>query len=467
MRGVDRGDAAGRDVDSPRTGRGDAAGWIVRGRVAATPRGATWIVRARRFCGLKFKDPATLLAAGDASQTEVGGSYKVDWKNALFERLPGADADTGESVMTHNCHDIQWAASDDAYWIPSGGGDGNALREYDAATGASIGFVGYQQTSDINHAQFVEQDGVAYLSSRLTSSVLKVNVSAGSNHVLWIAGGADGEVSATHLDGTTYAPGEFPFYDQHNAEYFGDDEVLLVDNQYEQTEPTWYRYYRVDEVAKTWTEVWNYAFAAYPSGNMPMYGDLDRLPTGNVLATFWPTVLSTETTSGGETMDAEFVCTRRPRRNLPVSPRNTHVVAAVSTEHPRRRRGVAARRNIHVAAAASPQYPWIPASPRASSQAPSSTGTRCNRKSRGSSRSTAGSRRPATRRAATRAAAPTGAAGARIPPKGATRRLSFPTRRAPWRTARRRCTSTRSPRSRRTTRGRGRFTSGRTRATRS
>lgn len=239
------------------------------------------------FCGIKFKDPDTLLLGGNAQQTEYGGSYTMRWAAAEdldFTMLPGG------MRTSHNCHDIQWSFDKKGYWVPAGGGLGNQLNFFDAAAGERMKDIGFEDiTQDINHAQFVSEDGGAYLSSRLTSAVLKVNASTGG--IDWVAGGADGTYTVYHLDGTVYGPGDFPFNGQHNAEYFGENELFMVDNQYDETRPTFYRVYAIDEVAETLTEVWNYAYAAYPYGNMPYYGDLDRLPTGNVLTTFWPGAL--------------------------------------------------------------------------------------------------------------------------------------------------------------------------------
>ncbi|KAH8069074.1 hypothetical protein JL721_6284 [Aureococcus anophagefferens] len=209
------------------------------------------------FCALKFKDPDTMLLGGNIQQTEYGGSYTLRWqdKDLDFEMLPGGKR------TSHNCHDIQWSFDKKSYWIPAGGGLGNSINAMDAATGERVEDIGFFDiTQDINHLQLVEHDTRGYLSSRLTSAVLRVNITTGG--VDWIAGGESGTLTVENLDGTIYTPGssELPFYGQHNAD-------------------------------------------TYPFGNMPFYGDLDRLPTSNVLTTFWPGSLQNLTEGS---INAEF-----------------------------------------------------------------------------------------------------------------------------------------------------------------
>jgi hypothetical protein len=252
------------------------------------------------FCALKFKDPDTMLLGGNIQQTEYGGSYTLRWqdKDLDFEMLPGGKR------TSHNCHDIQWSFDKKSYWIPAGGGLGNSINAMDAATGERVEDIGFFDiTQDINHLQLVEHDTRGYLSSRLTSAVLRVNITTGG--VDWIAGGESGTLTVENLDGTIYTPGssELPFYGQHNAEYFGENEIFMVDNQYDESSPSFFRVYEVDEAAMTMRETWNYAYSTYPFGNMPFYGDLDRLPTSNVLTTFWPGSLQNVTEGS---INAEF-----------------------------------------------------------------------------------------------------------------------------------------------------------------
>ena len=76
---------------------------------------------------------------------------------------------------------------------------------------------------------------------------------------------------------------------QHNVEYFGDHEYMMFDNAYDPSAGTFVGDSRllvvqVDEVAATATVVWEYKLGY----NSSVYGDNDRLPTGNLLGSGWP-----------------------------------------------------------------------------------------------------------------------------------------------------------------------------------
>ncbi|KAH8068936.1 voltage-gated potassium channel [Aureococcus anophagefferens] len=194
--------------------------------------------------------------------------------------LPTFDAQSYPGLAGGDMNTTFLVLRQESYWIPAGGGLGNSINAMDAATGERVEDIGFFDiTQDINHLQLVEHDTRGYLSSRLTSAVLRVNITTGG--VDWIAGGESGTLTVENLDGTIYTPGssELPFYGQHNAEYFGENEIFMVDNQYDESSPSFFRVYEVDEAAMTMRETWNYAYSTYPFGNMPFYGDLDRLPT--------------------------------------------------------------------------------------------------------------------------------------------------------------------------------------------
>ena len=49
--------------------------------------------------------------------------------------------------------------------------------------------------------------------------------------MVWIAGGAAGNLTLIDEDGGVHPPGTNLWSGQHNAEYVGDDEYCLFDNQ--------------------------------------------------------------------------------------------------------------------------------------------------------------------------------------------------------------------------------------------
>jgi len=111
--------------------------------------------------------------------------------------------------------------------------------------------------------------------------------------VVWIAGGAAGNLTLIDEDGGVHPPGTNLWSGQHNAEYFGNDQYFLFDNQYGQMTPSRLLVFDVDERAGTATVTYAYTFFdSWPHGYSEVFGDNDRLPTGNMLTCWWPNALS-------------------------------------------------------------------------------------------------------------------------------------------------------------------------------
>ena len=68
-------------------------------------------------------------------------------------------------------------------------------------------------SSDINHVQLVQEDTIAYVSSRMTDAIYKLNVTSGET--IWIAGGSRGEFDLYDLQGRNYSKGDSLWYGQH------------------------------------------------------------------------------------------------------------------------------------------------------------------------------------------------------------------------------------------------------------
>uniref|UniRef100_A0A7S2HS18 Uncharacterized protein n=1 Tax=Octactis speculum TaxID=3111310 RepID=A0A7S2HS18_9STRA len=77
----------------------------------------------------------------------------------------------------------------------------------------------------------------------------------------------------------------------------------MFDNQYGTGNSSRMLIVHVDEVNKKMTERWSYSFHEFPWGYSPFYGDNDRLPTGNLLSSFWPIVKS-----GSKYQDVMYDC---------------------------------------------------------------------------------------------------------------------------------------------------------------
>lgn len=236
------------------------------------------------YCGLKLKDPRTFLLAGDLGVTESGPKYLFDWLNGTLREL-------SDGLMS-NCHDVQWSYSGDNVWFP---GTAGRVLETSSIDGRIVQEISLRSTdaADINHVDLIEKDTIVIASSRLSNAIIKADV--GTGEVDWIAGGPNGTMYMRDLAGRVYEPGTSAlFMGQHNAEFFGEQEYAMFDNSYESGNASRLLVVEIDESQNEVREVWDYAFAKFPWGYSPIFGDNDRLPTGNYLASFWPSVLSGE-----------------------------------------------------------------------------------------------------------------------------------------------------------------------------
>lgn len=234
------------------------------------------------FCGLKLRDPETVLLAGNGGTSEFGHQYLLKWGSGEFKKIAGGN--------TANCHDMMWAYKGDATWQPGSSSEGT-IEYRNASTGRKISVTKLEPyAKDVNHAQPIEKDSVVIASSRLTNAIIKANVNAGS--VKWVAGGEYGSFEIHTLSGEKKEAGSNLFVGQHNAEYFGENEYMMFDNNYKTGNTSRLLIVKIDVDNLRMTELWEYINAPYPWGYTPYFGDLDRLPTGNLLGCFWPYKLS-------------------------------------------------------------------------------------------------------------------------------------------------------------------------------
>jgi hypothetical protein len=167
-----------------------------------------------------------------------------------------------------------------------------AVKSWDATTGAVVASFEETDIADPNHVQVTDEDGVAYISSRQTDAIVKAKTDGGD--VLWTLGGPDGDFAIE--DGkagenlTTYAAGTSVWRGQHNAEYVGDDEYCLFDNQ----ESTGRNSRLVCVVLYEHRGVAEISFEKDLGSYTPHFGDNDRLPTGNQLAVHWPSTVDVD-----------------------------------------------------------------------------------------------------------------------------------------------------------------------------
>ena len=235
------------------------------------------------FCGLKLRDPDTMLLAGDNGTSEMGPAYLWKWRTDEYVALMGG--------QTKDCHDIQWSHARDgpgargAVWMPHD----SEIVLYNAGTGDVLENYGVN-AQDINHVQLIDADRTAIISARQTSDILKLDTSSGE--VQWYLGGSDGEFDIYDLDGKKYPKGTIYWSGQHNAEFFGRvtnakgklvEEYGMFDNQYGVGSSSRVLVVQVDEDTMEANVVFEHETGEYT----PEYGDNDQLPSGNLLICYW------------------------------------------------------------------------------------------------------------------------------------------------------------------------------------
>ena len=128
----------------------------------------------------------------------------------------------------------------------------------------------------------------AVLSSRGKSAILQVGNVKGHYSYDFVLGGPNGTVPIYDLDGSLYAPGHSLWVGQHNAEYYGENTYLMMDNQAGSSDAMHNNSRLLSVVYDPRdghaTIDWAHEF----NGNSAAFGDHDRLPTGNALGCMWP-----------------------------------------------------------------------------------------------------------------------------------------------------------------------------------
>jgi len=237
-----------------------------------------------------------------------------------------------------NSHDLQWAQDKYVWHVRTTTDWQFRLMDVETGKGAShlnisggalpIGWENKAAVEiDVNHFQFDSEDSVAYMSFRDLNAFVKTEsfeLEIGENSgttaaIKWVAGSHNGSFAIVDLDGTRYEPGT-PEYNglyngigslwagHHNLEHYGNGEFMMFDNAYDDDSNMWPNpsgsrmlIVQVDEVDESVTLVWEHSMGY----NTSVFGDNDRLPTGNLLGCAWPHKSSIDTTE--QTYDAEIV----------------------------------------------------------------------------------------------------------------------------------------------------------------
>ena len=241
------------------------------------------------FDGLKLLDPDTLLLSGNSNpDLEAGPPMTFAMKTGSFSMMSQGTQVSGTA------HDIQWQplknGSAGVYRTVGAGfglfstSDGSQIESYNAE---SCYF------NDVNHAQVLHEEGYAIVSSRMTSSFSKFDMA--SNQIMWTCGGHQGNFLLVDQAGDEHPAGSsWLFHGQHNVEHFGDNEYMLFDNNFNYSTATFIGdsnsrlvILNINEDTMTATEVWTLELDEQTC----IYGDNDRLPSGNLLGSSWPIVI--------------------------------------------------------------------------------------------------------------------------------------------------------------------------------
>ena len=249
---------------------------------------------ALHFDGLKMRDPYHLLLAGNNDPLmEEGPAYVYNWRDGNLSVLAAGE------MQAQGAHDIQWQPADLAKGEKAGLWRPNTHGFYlvDAVTGdVRETYVAPPNIfDDINHAQVLHDGPYAIVNSRLRDSFTKYDMTTGVAE--WTVGGHAGTLDIVDLDGARVPKGHSVFFGQHNTEYFGDGEYMMFDNNFNSSTNAFVGdgksrllIVSVDETEKLATLVWELEL----EDQTCIYGDNDRLPTGNLLASAWPSVISAD-----------------------------------------------------------------------------------------------------------------------------------------------------------------------------
>lgn len=251
--------------------------------------------RSTRMDAVKIFSPSHVLATSDEWGREVGYPYLWNWRQASYDgggerHLHRLDGDARYSSL-----DIQWAEDNASWWQPTGSTDEpGAFSQFDARTGEALRSYAVPECEGLNHAQFYDNDTRALLSCGLSNALVLYDLT--SEAVVWTAGGANGTLPIYTLSGERRAPGEVVWAGQYNAEYWGSDTITLFDNRCDLADDyanSSSRLLLLKESESVVTIEFEYELRSeFPYGYSPSFGDADLMPSGNLVASWWPNVLS-------------------------------------------------------------------------------------------------------------------------------------------------------------------------------
>ena len=251
--------------------------------------------RSTRVDAVKVYSPSHLLAASDEWGKEVGYPYLWNWRRSAYDASGETHLRRLDGDARYSSLDVQWAEDNASWWQPTGAADEpGAFAQFDATTGAVLRSYAVPVCDGLNHAQLYDNDTRALLSCGGSNGVVAYDLANAA--VLWVAGGANGTLPVYTLGGERRAPGEVVWAGQYNAEYWGADTITMFDNRCDAADGYANKSSRLlvlrERDGVVTTEFEYELRAEFPYGYSPAFGDADLLPSTNLVASWWPNVLS-------------------------------------------------------------------------------------------------------------------------------------------------------------------------------
>lgn len=215
--------------------------------------------------------PTTILSYSNAWDSETGRPFA--W---TFDAGPPAALNDNYAQQTS--HDVEFAYdTHDFYWSPD---QLSSLVLRESSTGDVVETHTVDpHCGDMNHAQLLEKDTIAFVSCRHDSRIILYDLV--ERRVIFAVGGYS-PVDVVDEQGTWLKGGSsLSFWSgQHNVEYFGNDTFFLFDNARDRSQPSRALKCRRERDETTGEDyiriVWNYVFhKTFPGGYSEVFGDAD------------------------------------------------------------------------------------------------------------------------------------------------------------------------------------------------
>ena len=242
--------------------------------------------------GVKNYDEDTLLLLTNKNGTGAGNLWLWQWRKDVWtQKLGGAEVGTHDMQMAASGKEAVWTIgyAFEAATTTSANCANVTLRDF--STGAQMHLISTSEGApfsssvklDENHIQMISNDSEAIISLRKLNAFGKYEVTETGGHQKWMIGGEYGQWPIHDFKrGVTYPPGADVWMNPHNVEKVSDDEYFIYDD-YGLGNHSRLLIVRVDETNENASLVWEYGL----DSRQEEFGDMDPLPTGNILGCYF------------------------------------------------------------------------------------------------------------------------------------------------------------------------------------